>query len=83
MISGLTVIAQSHIALHYFIDEKIAYIDIFSCSFINCDNIKELVEKKLGFKVDDVLVSRGSKHLTRFIKRDEVIRIHKKWKDNI
>lgn len=83
IISGLTVIAQSHVALHYYKAEKLAYIDIFSCSFINCDNIISAVEKKLGVRCESLLISRGSKHTAKLAQRSEFIGRYDKWKKNI
>ena len=83
IISGLTVIAQSHISVHYYLEEHKAYIDIFSCSFINCDNIDKIVEQMLGIKCETVLISRGSKHARKTALRSEVIKRYNKWQNNI
>lgn len=83
VISGLTVIAQSHISLHYYPKEKIAYIDIFSCSFIDCDHVDKTVEQALNITCDTILISRGSKHNNKLAQREDVIRRYNKWQDNI
>ena len=83
IVSGLTVIAQSHISVHYYLEEKKAYIDIFSCSFIDCNNIDKVVEKMLGVKCESVLISRGSKHERKTALRSEVIKRYNKWQGNI
>lgn len=83
VISGVTVIAQSHIALHYHKNEKFAYIDIFSCSFINCDNVMKIVEDKLGVHCDSVLIGRGSKHSAKLASRSDFVARYNKWKNNI
>lgn len=83
VISGMTMIAQSHIALHYNIVSKSFFADIFSCSFIHCEDITENVERGLGVKCENVLISRGSKHANRLPTRDEIIARYSGWRDNI
>jgi len=82
-ISGMTMIAQSHIALHYDLVSKNLYADIFSCSFIDCDNITASIEKELGTKCENVLISRGSKHVNLLSGRDEIIARNARWRENI
>ena len=81
--SGLTVIAQSHIAFHYYIETGMAYIDVFSCSFINCANFIKEIERELGVECEIVLISRGSKHVKKLAIRDEVIERYNAWQSNI
>ncbi len=83
IISGITVIAQSHIALHYYKAERRFWLDIFSCSFIECDNIIKTVEQLLGAKCDWRLISRGSKHTDKLTERDEYISRFNLWQENI
>lgn len=83
IISGLTVIAQSHIALHYYKEEKRFWLDIFSCSFIECDNIIHTVENMLGTSCEWRLISRGSKHENKLTERDEYISRFNAWQENI
>ena len=83
IISGLTVIAQSHIALHYYKNEKRFWLDIFSCSFIECDNIINTVENLLGISCEWRLISRGSKHVDKLTERDEYISRFNAWQENI
>ena len=81
--SGITVIAQSHIAFHYYKETKKAYIDIFSCSFINCDNLIREVQKAVGTECESILISRGSKHTQKRTQRDEYISRFNEWQENI
>lgn len=83
IISGITVIAQSHIALHYYKAENRFWLDIFSCSFIECENIINTVEEMLGVKVEWRLISRGSKHTDKITERDEYIARFNIWQENI
>ena len=82
-ISGMTMIAQSHIALHYNIKSKSFFADIFSCSFINCNDITSIIEKILDISCENVLISRGSKHTSHLHSRSEIINRYAKWRENI
>ncbi len=82
-LSGITVIAQSHIALHYDIDTQEVYLDIFSCSFIHCNQLHEVIQSMLGQSYDSVLISRGSKHASREAQREQIIERHSSWLSNI
>ncbi|TCL76761.1 S-adenosylmethionine decarboxylase [Hydrogenispora ethanolica] len=61
--SVLTMIAESHISLHYFAESKRAYFDLFSCRFFNYDEVlgklKQVLNSPIG---NEVLISRGSKY---------------------
>jgi S-adenosylmethionine decarboxylase len=60
-ISGIVLIAQSHIAFHYSITEKILFCDLFSCSFYKSDNFINYLIKKFN-NVEHMTLIRGSKH---------------------
>ena len=62
---------------------QLAYIDIFSCSFINCEELLEEVERALGVSIESVLISRGSKHTTRLADREDYIDRYNAWQYNI
>ncbi len=83
IISGLTVIAQSHIALHYYKEEKRFWLDVFSCSFIECENIINTIERLLDTPCEWHLISRGSKHSDKLTERDEYISRFNAWQENI
>lgn len=61
--SILTMIAESHISLHYFEESKRAYLDLFSCRFFDYDEVigklKQLFSSNV---VNETLISRGSKY---------------------
>ena len=59
VISAMTMIAESHIALHYFEATGRAFFDIFSCKFFDVDAV--LGELKAAFP--------GESHETRLIAR--------------
>jgi S-adenosylmethionine/arginine decarboxylase-like enzyme len=63
VLSGMTMIAESHISLHVFLGSRKAYFDLFSCSFF--DSRKVVAELKRGLRgkvVHEALISRGSKY---------------------
>ncbi len=84
-ISGILVVAQSHIAFHYSIQEKVANIDIFSCSFLENGAIESLIHQSFGEEISINLFARGSKHKIECQKRSRQTIIEKNsgWRDNI
>ena len=82
-ISGIAIIAQSHIAIHYNVKERQAYIDIFSCSFLKGDSLVNELEKTLEVKLKSNLITRGSKHKSQISLRNDVINLYKKWEEDI
>ncbi|MCL2218336.1 MAG: S-adenosylmethionine decarboxylase [Chitinispirillia bacterium] len=83
IISGMTMIAQSHIALHYNITSKSFFADIFSCSFVDCKDITKYIEEGLGVGCENILISRGSKHVHRAQTRKDTIARCAAWRENI
>lgn len=75
-ISGILVVAQSHIAFHYSIKERTANIDIFSCSFLDDGIVDSILEQSFGSDLQINLVARGSKH-------KQNIRYSEKYNTNI
>ncbi|MCL2063391.1 MAG: S-adenosylmethionine decarboxylase [Candidatus Cloacimonetes bacterium] len=82
-ISGMTMIAESHIALHYNIEEKTCFADIFSCQFINCSDFKLYIENELGVACENELITRGSKHAHLLPTRDDIVERFSNWRNNI
>lgn len=63
VISVLTMIAESHISLHYFPESKQAYLDLFSCRFFNYDEVAGTLKKVFKSNItNETLLSRGSKY---------------------
>lgn len=61
--SILTMIAESHISLHYFEESQRAYFDLFSCRFFeSSDVIGKLKETLKSEVLHETLISRGSKY---------------------
>lgn len=82
--SILTMIAESHISLHYFEESRKAYLDLFSCKFFDYNEIiTKLKEIFKGSVSNEVLLSRGNKY-HRFKNDIQVQQIKSKtWFDNI
>lgn len=63
VLSGMTMIAESHISLHVFLKSRKAYFDLFSCSFFDARKVvRELKRGLRGRVVHEALISRGSKY---------------------
>jgi S-adenosylmethionine/arginine decarboxylase-like enzyme len=61
--SIITMIAESHISLHYFEQTGRAYLDLFSCRFFDTDRvIPKLKSLFTGESISETLMSRGSKY---------------------
>jgi len=85
-ISGILVVAQSHIAFHYSIEEKTANIDIFSCSFLDDGIVEAILEQSFGDDVQINLVARGSKHkhnIRYSEKYNKSLQNQRVWQNNI
>lgn len=82
-ISGIVVIAQSHIAIHFDVNEKKAFFDIFSCSFLKGDNFANEIESEIGVKLKTTLISRGTKHTNKIPFREDMVEKYKIWENNI
>ena len=85
-ISGVLVVAQSHISFHYSISERTAYIDIFSCSFLNDGIVESILKASFGSNIQISLCARGSKHKynIQYTEKSKTnMRINKAWRNNI
>ena len=59
-ISAYVIIAESHIAIHTWRDQKFASIDIFSCKEFNVEQTRKyFLEKLSGKKFEQTLTMRG------------------------
>lgn len=80
-ISGLLVVAQSHIAVHYDIASKTALIDIFSCTFLKDSAIQNLLISYFGTRFTCRLLSRGSKHNDKYQRKATRTSVYKSWRE--
>ena len=79
-LSGIIVIAQSHIALHYEYETRKIYFDIFSCMPFDYTVVNGVVES-LGNVLSNELVPRGTKHIYKVksdVEKDELL-ANTKW----
>lgn len=81
-ISGILVVAQSHIAVHYDIKNKFMMIDIFSCAFLDDKKITALLKNYFGNNFRCSLFSRGSKYCDRYMRREERLADSRNWRNN-
>lgn len=82
--SILTMIAESHISLHYFEESQKAYMDLFSCRFFDTAEVIPTLKQIFGGHVNnEVLMARGSKY--QQFKTDSKVRANKSrvWLDNV
>ena len=82
-ISGVLVVAQSHIAIHYDINEHNAYIDIFSCAFLSDEVIRKVLKDYFPNNFKCKLFSRGSKHNDKYKRKETRIKRNNNWQKNI
>lgn len=84
-ISGILVVAQSHIAFHYSIEQRKANLDIFSCSFLENGVVEDILRTSFTGKETMCLFARGSKHRVQCENRSRQFRIDREeaWRNNI
>ncbi len=84
VISILTMIAESHISLHYFPGQGKAYFDIFSCRFFDYnDVIGKLKREFTGEVSNEVYIARGSKYHDLRSTSDELTLKSKSWLEHV
>lgn len=79
-LSGIIIIAQSHVALHYSYKTKTIMADVFSCAPFDFSYMHEFY-KVLGLTISDRLISRGTKHIYKVkskVKKDD-LRASMRW----
>jgi S-adenosylmethionine/arginine decarboxylase-like enzyme len=83
-LSGIILIAESHIALHYDYEKKNIYFDIFSCAPFDFTSISEILSE-LGDVISDELVIRGNKHYSKIKLYDTTLEniSSEQWHKNI
>lgn len=79
-LSGIIIIAQSHVGLHYSYKTKTILADVFSCAPFDFSYMHEFY-KVLGLTISDRLISRGTKHIYKVkskVKKDD-LRASMRW----
>lgn len=80
-ISGIVLIAQSHIAFHYSVNEKTLFCDLFSCSFYKSENFADYLRERFE-NVEYMTLIRGSKHEQQIMDTETRRGQLGKWVDN-
>ena len=84
VISGMTMIAESHIGLHVFKKSRKAYFDLFSCTFFDTKKVPQEIGKELkGRIVHETLISRGSKYKKYGETSVQKVTLSRAWVDNV
>lgn len=83
-LSGIIIIAQSHIALHYEYKTGTIYADLFSCAPFDYSTVEEEF-KKIGEIISNELVIRGTKHIYKVKSSitDDDLKASIKWQNTI
>ncbi|MBI4332466.1 MAG: S-adenosylmethionine decarboxylase [Chloroflexi bacterium] len=59
-ISGLVLIAESHISVHTFVDRSLVNIDVFSCKAFDAKQVTEMLQAKMQLtRIRSYLLDRG------------------------
>lgn len=82
-LSGIIVIAESHIAVHYNYETRRVLMDIFSCKKIDDAKYQELMATLFDAPYVDVLIRRGRANEQRKISQKNKHESHNRWQDNI
>lgn len=82
-LSGIILIAESHIAMHYSYETHEVIMDIFSCNDVENEKFEALMTKLFKNNYEYVLIKRGRKNDRR--KDSQIIKhtTHRKWQDVI
>ncbi len=76
--SGIVLIAQSHVAFHYDLREKVMFCDLFSCSDYNVNNFTDYLTAEFG-SFEHLTLIRGSKYDKDAVSRTAKIMMFGKW----
>jgi len=72
-ISGIVLIAESHIAIHTYPEKNYASFDIFSCKDFDVDETARMVIKMLGAKTYEKNYTQRGKHFPKQLDRTQQI----------
>ncbi len=60
-ITGFVVIAESHLSIHTFVDQRYAFVDLFSCKPFDTDMARDLIVEAFASKRPEVyVIERGA-----------------------
>lgn len=81
IVSGIILIAESHISIHSNIKTGKLYFDIYSCKFCPIEKLKSVVSDYFGTDYSIQLISRGLKPSKTIC--DSFSKSYNGWKENI
>ena len=82
-LSGIVVIAESHIAIHYNYKTGEVMMDIFSCKRVDENKYKIVMDELFGENFEDVCIKRGRQNAQRMDNQQNKYEQHKNWQDVI
>jgi len=72
-ISGFVLIAESHISIHTFVEQRYVNIDVFSCKDFDAEQVIRDLTDRLGLtKLKTHLLSRSAEDLSCLNETDEI-----------
>jgi S-adenosylmethionine decarboxylase len=69
-VSGIVLIAESHISIHTFPEKGYASFDMFSCNDFDIERVSEMVVKLLGAKTYEKNVLMRGRHFPKSVERN-------------
>ena len=83
-LSGIVIIAESHISMHFNTKTKELYMDVFSCKEISdIENYDKIMNAVLGDDFSNVLIKRGSRDKQRQETQQNLHDRHIDWQKTI
>lgn len=83
-LSGIIMIAESHIAIHYNLKTKVIYFDLFSCMMFDTSGLTNILEDNFGEVTSCQLTVRGTKNKYKRNNKinDKTKYINSRWASN-
>lgn len=82
-VSGIVLIAESHVSIHTFPDRGYASIDIFSCNDFDMDGAAQLIMDKFEAKTCERSTTMRGKHFPRDATKVEQIAVMQRKRASI
>ncbi|MBR58084.1 MAG: hypothetical protein CMH54_08695 [Myxococcales bacterium] len=80
VVSGMTMIAESHMALHVWPERGIARFDLFSCEFFDAETVLPTIRALLpAERFGETLAVRGSKYTSYQNSREQDVARTRRW----
>ena len=82
-LSGIAVIAESHIAMHYNYKTGQMFMDVFSCKRIEEEKYEQAMQEIFDGNYTDICIQRGKRNKQRMDTQENKYDSHKGWQDVI